>query len=230
MKNKAEKVLRFVDLIAVTTLLSFSASVLAQNKCVDAKGKVTYSGAPCPATSQSKQLNLGKASATNTAQAGDDELSQLKIKEKSLSMTVIGAESDLRMAGNPASKREAESNVLKYRSALQTVQERIFQISDPEGYKRYVEQRRQQRQEERLQAAERSSLEANRRAQEANQRAAEANSRAAAAETVANDAQYRAAQQRPSSNKGEVYMRNGDFSNGSNGTTCFHHGDFMDCN
>ena len=162
-------------------------SAVAQIKCVDAKGRTTYSDVPCAANSKQQALQLGLQTPTREQfpQTGDQVLDDLLKSEKRLKWEVQSAESDLRTTTNPAYIPGAQRKLNTVRDQLDSVQMRMLAILDPQAYQREMTRRRQLDQDQRLQKAERDAANALVRANQAEQRAAQAEAEAGDASEAA---------------------------------------------
>lgn len=193
-------VFRLKPHILLFSMLTMSSpNVLGQTKCVDAKGRVTYSDVPCAATSAQKPMNLG-GTGEQTPQVGggnmesSPELDKLAREQKRLEWILKGAESEMRVSGS----NDAARKVSLAKDDLIRVQERILQITNPAAYQKYLKEKQERLREQQLVEMRRSVNEANDRAAAAEQSAAAAKQsaqRAAARSAAAEDAAQRAAEQ-----------------------------------
>ena len=229
--NVYSQVLRAILVPAIAIFLSaLSHEAIAQNKCVDAKGKVTYSDTLCPQSTNQKKLNFGDVSNSSPAVQEGEELSKLRALEKQRSWALQSAEIDLKNTSHPAYIRGAEMKVVQARNDLASVQMRILQLTDPDGYERLLARIRQQGQEDRIRAAQEDAAAARAQAAAAERSAAVARQDAELAAQRAAIANQHAPQRVQQNNsRGTTYMRSGDFSYGPNGQNCFHFGSFIEC-
>ena len=239
MKTKTTMRLSFKSLLrpfllgGIVCAIGSSSTVLAQNKCVDAKGRVTYSDIPCATASKQQTMQLAPQTPTpqQSSQTGNPELDNLLKSEKRLKWEVMSAEIDLRNTTNPSYIPGAQRKLFSVRQELDSVQMKMLAILDQPAYQRELARRKQLKQEARLEKAERDAAEAMERAAQAEQRAAAAEAGAAPQIDfplpglgVGSTATTTGTKQAPA-----TYYRNGNFSHGSNGTTCFHNGSFTTC-
>lgn len=125
-------------------LTMLSPNVLGQTKCVDAKGRVTYSDVPCAATYYTNRMNLG-GTGEQTPQVGggnmesSPELDKLAREQKRLEWILKGAESEMRVSGS----NDAARKVSLAKDDLIRVQERILQITNPAAYQKYLKEKRE---------------------------------------------------------------------------------------
>ena len=229
--NVYSQVLRVILVPAIAIFSSaLSHEAIAQNKCVDAKGKVTYSDTLCPPSTNQKKLNFGDVSNSSPAVQDGGQLSKLRELEKRRSWALQSAEIDLKNTSHPAYIRGAEMKVVQARNDLASVQMRILQLTDPDGYERLLARIRQQGQEDRIRAAQEDATAARAQAAAAERSAAVARQDAELAAQRAAIANQHARQQIQQNNsRGTTYMRSGDFSYGPNGQNCFHFGSFIEC-
>lgn len=174
--------------------LMLPTNAVAQKKCVDSKGRVTYSDVPCQASTVQKPINLGgMGGPIQHGEGGSAEssavLEKLEKERQRLEWIVKGAESDYRMYRGNAEARKvniATADLIK-------VQEQILQIKDPNAYQRYLIEKKERQRDQQLAETQRTANEAVARAVAAERSAHGANARAAAAEDAAADADARAA-------------------------------------
>ena len=184
-----------MNIILVAGLTIPSTGTFAQVKCVDSKGRITYSDKPCQTNDSQKVMILG---GTGGQSPGNNEiggsapptaLENLKNEKRRLEWVVTGAESDMRVYGDSDSARKLATA----KNDLLRVDEKILQIIDPVGYQQYLKEKRERERDQEVKDAKLLAIEAARRATAAEKSARAANDRAAAAERAADDANYRAA-------------------------------------
>ena len=178
-----------------------STGAFGQIKCVDAKGKVTYSDVPCATNAVQKSMNLGGAGGQSSqgGASSNSTLDKLVNEQKRLEWVVMGAESDVRMnKGSDAVRKLNNAN-----AELLGVKEQILQIKDPVAYQQYLKEKKEKQRDQQLVDAQRSANEANTRAAEAIQSANNANARAENAAARAGAAEQEAAYARNAAAKAE---------------------------
>lgn len=183
-----------VPIIIAGVLACSPICVSAQTKCIDAKGKVTYSDKPCPSNTVQRTINMGGSGAP-AQQSGEGNagaspaVEKLAKEQRRLEWVIEGLESDFRMYGSNEDAQKIQSANFD----LIRVKEQILEIVDPLGYQQYLKEKKERQRDQQLRETQRMASEASARAASAERSAQAANARAADAEYRADSASARAA-------------------------------------